>query len=417
MPAIIILILLIYVYSLLSRRLDGTIFTIPLVFTVAGLVLALGAPGMTKREVGSETWLILAEVTFAIVVFNGATRVQLRSLKGQTQLPIRLLLLGLPLTILFGILAAGLVLPGLSLWEMGLLASMLASTDTGLAEQVVSSRRVPACIREALNVESGLSDGLVVPFAMLFVSLIRTDSARLGVVFLQIIGRQIGFSIPIGIAVGLVGGGLLGLARRQRWASPSFQQIAMLSLVPLCWLLSKSLDASPFITAFTTGIAVRVGFREASEGTVEFSENQGRLLEMIVFFLFGTIVGLTIGTFSLSAVLYAILSLTLVRMLPVAFSLRGTRLSKASVFFIGWFGPRGLASIVLGLVVAGQQVQSAGSEIVRSALIATVFLSIFAHGLSASPGIRLYAWKIARLGTDAPEYESAPDMRLGGAER
>ena len=408
----IIFILLVYLYSLLSRRLEETIFGIPLVFTLAGVVLALEAPGLVRREVGSNIWLILAEITFAIVVFNGATRVKLRALRGQMQLPGRLLLLGLPLTILFGIFAALLVLPGLSLWEAGVLACMLASSDTGLAEFILHSPRVPACIREAINVESGLSDGLVVPFVMLFISLTKAESAGLGIIFLRILVQQIGWGIPVGAAIGLVGGWLLGLARRRGWASTSFQQIAMIALVPLCWVLSKAVGTSPFIAAFAAGIAVRVGFRDASEGIVEFSENEGRLLQMFVFFLFGTSAGSVLDEFQLAPVLYAILSLTLVRMLSVAISLKGTHLSAASVLFIGWFGPRGLASIVLGLVIAGQNLQSSGSSLVRLCLIATVLFSIFAHGFSALPGVRLYARQIAELGPDAPEYEPASEMGI-----
>jgi NhaP-type Na+/H+ or K+/H+ antiporter len=181
----------------------------------------------------------------------------------------------------------------------------------------------------------------------------------------------------------------------------------MIALAPLCWILSKSIDTSPFIAAFAAGIALQIGFREASEGIVEFSENEGRLLHMFVFYLFGMTAGSALGEFRLAPVLYAILSLTLVRMLPVAISMVGTRLSAASVLFMGWFGPRGLASIVLALVAA-EQVQAAGASLMRLGLIATVLLSIFAHGLSAAPGVRLYARQIARLGADAPEFEALP---------
>jgi NhaP-type Na+/H+ or K+/H+ antiporter len=409
MLAAVAFILLVYVYSLLSRRLEGTILAIPQVFTVAGIVLALVAPGLIRRDVASPVWLMLAEITYTIVLFNGATRVNLRVLRGQMQLPGRLLVVGLPLTILFGMLAATLVLSDLSLWEAGALACILAATDIGLAELIVSSPRVPACIREALNAESALSDGLVVPGLMLFISLIKADAAGAGILFLRVAVQQIGFGIPIGAATGLAGGWLLGLARRRGWASAPFQQIAMITLAPLCWILSKPIGTSPFIAAFAAGIALQVGFREASEGIVEFSENEGRLLHMFVFFLFGTAAGPALSEFRLAPVLYAILSLTLVRLLPVAISMIGTRLSAASVLFMGWFGPRGLGSIVLGLVAA-QQMQTTGTSLMRLGLIATVLLSLFAHGLSASPGIRLYARQIARLGADALEYETVPGM-------
>jgi NhaP-type Na+/H+ or K+/H+ antiporter len=409
MIAVVAFIVLVYVYSLLSRRLEGTALTIPVVFGLAGIVLVLAAPGLVRQDLESDVWLILAEITYAIILFNGATRVNLRVLRGEMRLPGRLLVIGLPLTILLGMFVAVLVLPELSLWEAGALACILASTDTALAERIVSSPRVPTCIREALNAESGLSDGLVVPALMLFISLIKAEATGPGLTFLRIAGQQIVFGVALGAAIGLGGGWLLGLARRRSWATVPFQQIATIALAPLCLILADPLDTSPFIAAFAAGLALQVGFRDAAEGVVEFSDNQGRLLEMFVFFLFGTSAGPTLGEFYLAPVLYAILSLTLVRLLPVALATIGTRLSAASVLFMGWFGPRGLGSIVLGLVAAGE-VQSAGAWLVRLALIATVLLSILAHGLSASPGVRLYGQQVARLGADAPEYEPVAAM-------
>ena len=245
---------------------------------------------------------------------------------------------------------------------------------------------------------------------MLFVSLIKADAGGPGVLFLRIAAQQIVYGIPLGAAIGFAGGWLLGLARRRGWASAPFQQIAMIALAPLCLIVAEAINTSPFITAFAAGLALQIGFRDAAEGIVEFSENEGRLLHMFVFFLFGTSAGAALGEFHLAPVLYAILSLTLVRMLPVAISMIGTRLSASSVLFMGWFGPRGLASIVLGLVVAQQELQASGGSLVRIGLIATVLLSIFAHGLSASPGIRLYARQIARLDASAPEFEAASEM-------
>jgi len=406
MLAVITFIVLVYGYSLLSRRIEGTALTIPLVFAVSGIVLALVAPGLVRRDMESEAWLVLAELTYAIVLFNGATRVNLRVLRGEMRLPGRLLAIGLPLTILLGTAVAVLVLPELPLWEAGVLACILASTDTTLAGRIAHSPRVPASIREALNAESGLSDGLVVPALVLFLSLIEAEAAGLGLNFVRIAGQQIVFGVAIGAAIGFVGGRLLGLARRRGWASGPFQQIAMIALAPLCLVLALPLDTSPFIAAFAAGLALQVGFRGTSAGVVEFSENEGRLLHMFVFFFFGMSAGPVLGELRLAAVLYAILSLTLVRLLPVAISMIGTRLSVASVLFMGWFGPRGLASIVLGLVVAQQQLKTAGEPLMTLALVATVLLSTLAHGFSASPGTRLYVRQIAGLGPDAPEYES-----------
>jgi NhaP-type Na+/H+ or K+/H+ antiporter len=175
MLAVILFILLVYGYSLLSERLEGTVLAIPQVFTAAGMIFFQVAPGLVSRDLESPVWLLIAEITYAIVIFNGATRVDLRVLKGRLQLPGRLLVLGLPLSILLGSLAATLVFPELTLWEAGALACILAATDTGLAERIVRSPRVPASIREALNAESCLSDGLVVPLLMVFTSLTKAE--------------------------------------------------------------------------------------------------------------------------------------------------------------------------------------------------------------------------------------------------
>jgi NhaP-type Na+/H+ or K+/H+ antiporter len=409
MLSVVVFILLVFGYSLFSHRLEGTSLAIPQVFSVAGIALVLAAPWLVSQEMTSPVWLVLAELTYAIVLFNGATRVNFRVLRGRMQLPGRLLIIGLPLSILLGMLAATVILPELSLWEAGALACILAATDTGLAERVVSSPQVPAGIREALNAESGLSDGLVVPFLMLFISLMKADLAGPGSVFLRYAVRQIGFGLPAGAVIGFAGGWALGLARRRGWASEPFQQIAMVALAPLCWILAKPLGTSPFIAAFAAGITVQAGFREASDGIVEFSDNEGRLLHMFVFFFFGLSAGSLLGEFYLAPVLYAILSLTLVRMLPVTISMIGTRLSAASVLFIGWFGPRGLSSIVLSLVAA-QEVKAPGESLMRLGLIGTVLLSIFAHGLSARPGIGLYARQIDALHASAPEYGAESEM-------
>ena len=198
---------------------------------------------------------------------------------------------------------------------------------------------------------------------------------------------------------------MLGLARRKEWIAESFLQIGVVALPLLCLVASELLGGSMFIAAFVAGLAVQMGFKEAGKHSVEFAEEWGQLLNLAVFFLFGLAIVRNWPTFSLAAWLYAVLSLTVVRMLPVAIALIGTRLSAASVIFMGWFGPRGLASIVLGLVYLEQEMHLPAEPTMRMAVMATVVLSIFAHGLTAMPGINLYARKIASLGTDAPEHQ------------
>ena len=191
------------------------------------------------------------------------------------------------------------------------------------------------------------------------------------------------------------------------WIAESFQQIGVVALPLLCLVVSEMVGASMFIAAFVAGLAVQIRFKDAGKHSVEFAEEWGQLLNLGVFYLFGMAAVRDWPQFGMASWLYALLSLTLVRMLPVAIALIGTRLSSASVVFMGWFGPRGLASIVLGLVYLEEEVHLSGESTIRFAVMATVLLSIFAHGLSAMPGIGLYARNIASLAADAPEHEDA----------
>jgi NhaP-type Na+/H+ or K+/H+ antiporter len=261
-------------------------------------------------------------------------------------------------------------------------------------------------IRQALNVEAGLNDGLSVPFLLFFIALAAAGTTVGHATHLpRFILEQLGIGALVGAAIGLAGGWLLGFARRREWMAESFQQIGVVALPLLCLVASEMLGASMFIAAFVAGLAVQIGFKEAGKHSVEFAEEWGQLLNLSVFFLFGLIVVRNWPQFSWAAWLYAVLSLTAVRMLPVAIALIGTRLSTASVIFMGWFGPRGLASIVLGLVYLEQEMHLPGETTIKLAVMVTVLLSISAHGLSAMPGIGLYERKIASLAAGAPEHQ------------
>jgi NhaP-type Na+/H+ or K+/H+ antiporter len=232
---------------------------------------------------------------------------------------------------------------------------------------------------------------------------------------LQFIGEQLGLGIVVGAAIGLIGGWLLRTATRRGLLAESFRQIAVVTLPLLCLLIAEMVDASMFIAAFVAGLAVQVPFKEAGKHSVEFAEEWGQLFNLTVFFLFGMIVALDWPQFTVSSWIYAAVSLTLVRMLPVAISLIGTRLNRSTVVFMGWFGPRGLASIVLGMVYLEQELRLPGEETIRLAVMVTVLLSIFAHGLSALPGISIYAPSVASLDPSAPERQDEAGLAYRAA--
>jgi len=371
------------------------------------MLLFPGLPEILKAGVNAEVLFRLSEIGLVLLLFTDASRTDLNTLRRIGNLPVRLLSIGMLLTIFLGAVAARLVFPHLSIWEAAILAAVLAPTDAGLGQIIVNSRRVPMPIRQALNVEAGLNDGLSVPFLMFFIALAAARIEGPAASLTQFIIEQLGYGVLVGVGVGLIGGWLLGLAHRREWMAKSFQQIGVVALPLLCLEVSKMVGASMFIAAFVAGLAVQIGFKEAGKHSIEFAEQWGQLLNLAVFWLFGLVAVRALPQFNLALALYAVLSLTVVRMLPVAIALIGTRLSLATVLFMGWFGPRGLASIVLGLVYLQQEMNLPGEATIRLAVIVTVLLSIFAHGLSAAPGIGLYTRKTTSLDSASATAESS----------
>ena len=405
MIALAIFVFILFLYSLVSHRVERSVLTAPLVFTVAGMLMSPLRPEFMRLGVNSQVFLRVAEIGLVLLLFTDASRADLKVLRSLKSLPTRLLSVGLLLTVLLGAVVAKMIFPHLSFWEAGILGAILAPTDAGLGQVIVQSPRVPIRIREAINVEAGLNDGISVPFLLFFMSLAGAKIEGGVASLMQFILEQLGVGVLIGAAIGLLGGSLLAFAHQRRWITKSFREIGLVALPLLCMLASEMFDASMFIASFVAGLAVQMKFKEASKHSIEFSEEWGQLFNLSVFFLFGMIVVGNWPQFGLLAWFYALLSLTLVRMGPVAGALLGTRLSAASIVFIGWFGPRGLASIVLGLVYLEQELHLPGEPTIRMVVMVTVFLSIFVHGLSAMSGIALYARKIASLPATAPEHQ------------
>jgi sodium/hydrogen antiporter len=403
MTPLVIFVTLLFLFSLVSRRLERTVITAPIVFTIAGMLMfPFLTPGQTS-QISATIFLNLAEIGLVLLLFTDASRTDLGVLRAVRNLPSRLLSVGMLLTIALGMVAARLVLPGLSWSEAGILSAILAPTDAGLGQVIVNSTHVPKRVRQALNIEAGLNDGLSVPFLLFFMAAAAARIVGGHGALIHFVVEQLGGGVVVGLLIGAGGGWLVNLARRREWISESFQQIGIATLPLLCLLISDMIGASMFIAAFVAGLSVQLTFKEAGGPGADFAEEWGQLFNLSVFFLFGVLVMRYAPQFRLSFWVYALLSLTIVRMLPVAIALVGTRLSVPSVLFMGWFGPRGLASIVLGIVYVEEDIHLPGDPIIRLAVIVTVLLSIFAHGFSATPGIRLYEKKIAELGADTLE--------------
>jgi sodium/hydrogen antiporter len=417
MSLIVAFVSLIFFYSLASGRLARSVVTAPIIFTAAGMVTFHFLTGMREKGIDFEVFQRVAEIGLVLLLFTDASRTDLSMLNRIRNLPARLLSVGMLLTIVLGAVCAKAVFRELSIWEAGILAAILAPTDAGLGQIIVNSPRVPAKIREALNVEAGLNDGLSVPFLLFFIALTGGGSESQDARLARFILEQLGYGAVVGLLIGLLGGWLLGVARRKDWIAESFLQLGVVALPLLCIFASDAAAASMFIAAFVAGLAVQIKFKEAGKHSVEFTEEWGQLFNLSVFFLFGLLVARAWEHFTWTHVLYAVLSLTVVRMLPVAVALAGTRLSRATVLFMGWFGPRGLASIVLGLVYLEHLNPETTNLLIPRTVMMTVLISIFAHGLSAMPGIRLYAGKVSGLAFDAPEMEQTESQTAHSISR
>src|SRR5271165_923891 len=290
MISLAIFILLLFLYSLLSRRLEQTVLTAPIVFTVAGMLMFPSLQGILRPGENSKIFLGIAEVGLVMLLFTDASRTGLNVLRSIRNLPARLLSTGMLLTIVLGAVAARLVFPNLSLWEAGILSAILAPTDAGLGQVIVNSPRVPLRIRQALNVEAGLNDGLSVPFMLFFMTLAAAKIEGGAESLAQFIGEQLGLGLVVGAAIGLAGGGLLGWARRREWVSGPFRQVGVVALPLLCLVISELVGASMFIASFVAGLTMQVGFKDAGKDSVELAEEWGQLFNLAVFFLFGVLV-------------------------------------------------------------------------------------------------------------------------------
>jgi len=402
--------LLILVFGLMSRRLERTLLSAPMFFALAGLLLYMAGAGMVHFDIQSTTVLLLGEITLSLVLFSDASRISFASLRGNAQLPTRLLAIGLPLTIVLGAAVGFWLLGGISLWEAAILSVILAPTDASLGLAVVNDQRVPMRIRQALNVESGLNDGIAVPLLFFFIALAEAEISYDAGYWLRFAAQQIGIAVLAGIFVGLAGAWLVRRSIAAGWMNRVFQQLAMISLALISYELAARLGGSGFIAAFTAGLCAGLIFKRSGEKLVEFTELEGQLLNLAMFLLLGIFTAQALPSFTWQILLYALLSLTLVRLLPVVLSLLGTRLQRSTVVFMGWFGPRGLASIVMALVFLEETTELPGKDLIVLAVIATVFISIIAHGASAMPWISLYQRQVAGMPPTAPEHQEVADV-------
>lgn len=391
-------------YAAVSRRVQGTVVTAPIVFVVSGFVFGERGLGWLGFVPDEHALSVLAEATLAVVLFNDASRIDLRALRREYSIPARLLGIGLPLTIAAGAGVGALVLPSVGLAEVLVLAIVLAPTDAALGQAVVVDERLPSRVRQGLNVESGLNDGLCVPLLTIAIAIAATEArTSTGGAAARVVVEAIGWGIVGGLLGGGVAAAVLLAARSRRWIEGHWAQVMPVAGAAFSFGLADAQGGSGFIAAFVGGAVFGVLTR--SESPAGFAEEIGGVLNGSTLIAFGAgVLGARWPHIGLNDVGYAVLSLTVVRMIPVAIAMLGSHAKPPTVLLLGWFGPRGLASIVFAVVVLESADLPHTADLV-DAVTATVALSVVAHGTTAAPFVRRY---VAWHGSSRSPMESVP---------
>lgn len=408
MAAVAIIAVAVFGYALVSERLSMRPVTAPMVFTAVGFLIGSYGFGLIEQaDLSVGAIGILAEATLVLLLFTDAIRIDLRRLRETAQLPVRLLLVGLPLTLAAGTIVADSLFSGLGFAGAFALAAVLTPTDAALGKAVVSNPAVPVRVRQTINVESGLNDGIMLPVVTVAIAFVGTaeEIASTGV-WVQFAAEQIGFGVVAGVAVGWLGGKVLDHFAEQGWIEGAFRQLATLAIGVGAFGLAEAAGGNGFVAAFVAGLAFGTVARGQCESAYHFAEDEGELLALLTFLAFGaTVVGPALAAVTARSIVYAVLSLTLVRIVPVYVALLGSHLKLPTVAYTGWFGPRGLASILFGVFLL-ERTGDGMSATVFEVVILTVVLSIVAHGATAAPLSRRYAAWFERSGR--PEMEDAP---------
>jgi NhaP-type Na+/H+ or K+/H+ antiporter len=405
--------LVILVYALLAARLDRRSISGPIVLVTVGAIIGPAGFALVQAPATSEAVQLLAEFTLAILLFTDASTIGIRAAGAIAWLPGRLLAIGLPLTIALGGLVAWVLFPELGIGFALLLGSILAPTDAALSLPVLLDKAIPVRVRRAINIESGLNDGIASPFVALFIAITIAEETAGRQDWLVAAAVQIALAIIVAVLVGGVGGRLTIWAKARGWASADSEALAVVAMAVLAYAGATAIGGNGFVAAFAAGVAFRTATAR-SEPSVEFAESVGVSASYLVWLLFGIGLAGPVVAAGLDPVLigYALLSLTVIRMGPVALALLRSPLRPDTIAMIGWFGPRGLASVVFLLVALEDLGPEHPASIALVEVVTwTVLLSVVGHGLSAGPVGRIYARRIATAAPDAWEVGHASEPR------
>jgi sodium/hydrogen antiporter len=380
--AVVVVALAIFCWGAVSARWERADLSAPIVFTAVGAVLA--PVGLLHVESAVDILKPLVEVTLVWVLFSDAARVSITDLRADAGRYVRLLAVGLPLTVLAGWGLAAWLLPGLGVWLALLVGAALAPTDAALGVPVVTNTAVPARIRNLLSVEGGLNDGIATPVVMVALAGAASAEGLADAPGLWAALLELAIGAVVGVVVGGGGGWLLRRARRRGWVAEDFAGIAVLALALAAYAAAVAVDGNGFVAAFCGGLAFGAAAGRRGRAELVFTEQAGSLVSLLVWLGFGAVaVPIVIDRANWTIALYAVLSLTVVRMVPVALASAGSGLDRNAVLFIGWFGPRGLASLLFALLALEQLGQAADQAV--AVIAVTVILSVIAHGVTAAP--------------------------------
>lgn len=391
--AVFVLTILVFCYAVVSGLVRRWYLAPALIFLVSGMVVGPSGLGLVEVGVGTHGFTVLAQLALTVILFNQASRLDLHTVSYRGRLPLRLLVIGIPVSIALGTLSAVLLLPVLPLWEAVCLAVIVAPTEVALIEALLEDRRIPERVRHALSVESGFYDGFALAALLAALALASEQNDHIWGRWAWFAFRTEVVSVAVGVVIGVVGGLVIARSGARGWMSDTWAQLATLALALVCFGLGECLHASGFVAAFAGGLAyATVSFKSAHRPAMtQVSDAAGELLELLVFALLGAFslvpAWLDVGW---RVVLFAVLALFVVRVTAVAVAFVHSGLSTLSTMFTGWFGPRGIATLVLGLLVVDRGVIQQGS-LIKQAVVVTVTTSLVLHSLSLPLGIRLIA--------------------------
>jgi NhaP-type Na+/H+ or K+/H+ antiporter len=384
-----ILAVFLLIYSAVAGRVERSWVSGPIVFAAAGLLLGPFGLGVVRLNLGAPGLRILAEATLAMVLFTDAANADFDLVRRNIGIPERLLLIGLPLTMVLGFAVALVMFPGTAPLETALLATILAPTDAALGKPVVTNLAVPAAMREGLNVESGLNDGICVPIVVLLLGLAVGTQVEHGTMIhaVRVVVEELGIGAAVGLALTWLATLLLRFAERRGWVGEHWQELPVVALAAACFAVAQAAGGSGFIACFVGGLLLAGLRRTHNDPSLRGAVATGEALALLTWIAFGVgAVTPIIGRLTWAAVAYAVLSLTVIRMVPVLLCLAGTGLRIADKLFVAWFGPRGLATIVFAVIVLDERLP--GNDTIVAVAGGTVLLSVFAHGISANPLVK-----------------------------